>query len=211
MHIHKFEFNQVEVNTYIVYNETSEAVIIDCGVFYPEEKALLEEFLKTNALTLKRVLNTHLHMDHAFGNRFIYEKYGILPEYNEKEEKMPSLKDQARAFGIMINEDHLSSGRYIEDGDLITVGTMEFKALLIPGHSPGSLCFYSEKGQCVFSGDVLFEESVGRSDLWGGNHLQLISGIKEKLLTLPDDTVVYPGHGPSTTIGHEKKYNSFLQ
>ncbi len=211
MQIYKFEFNQVEENTYLLHDETNKTVIIDCGVFYPEEKTQLVRFIEENHLVLTRLLNTHLHMDHAFGNHFIYETYDILPEYNRMEELMPTQKDQARNFGIKIDEPDIKAVNYIEDGDIITVGSIQLKALLIPGHSPGSLCFYSEKDGCIFSGDVLFNGSIGRSDLWGGDMQQLISGINKKLLTLPDDTVVYPGHGPSTTIGNEKKNNPYLK
>ena len=211
MKIYKFEFNQIEENTYLIHDETKKAVIIDCGVYFPEEKTQLKQFVEKNQLSPIRLLNTHLHLDHAFGNRFIYETYDILPEYNKLEESMPCLKDQARNFNIMIKDSDVLATNYIEDGDIITVGTIQLKALLIPGHSPGSLCFYLEEGACVFTGDVLFNRSIGRSDLWGGDMQQLISGIAEKLLTLPDDTVVYPGHGPSTTIGDEKKNNPYLK
>jgi len=211
MRIYKFEFNQIEENTYLIQDETNNAVIIDCGVFFPEEEVQLKQFVEKNNLTPTRLLNTHLHLDHAFGNRFIYETYGILPEYNKAEESMPCLRDQARNFNIMVNDPDIQAINYIEDGDIITVGSIQLKALLIPGHSPGSLCFYSEEGACVFTGDVLFNGSIGRSDLWGGDLNRLISGIVEKLLTLPDDTVVYPGHGPSTTIGDEKKNNPYFE
>ncbi|MDR1370291.1 MAG: MBL fold metallo-hydrolase [Dysgonamonadaceae bacterium] len=211
MQIYKFEFNQICENTYLIRDEANEAAIIDCGAFFPEEKMQLVRFMEKNQLHLIRLLNTHLHMDHTFGNGFIYETYNILPEYHRLEETMPNRKDQARSFGIIINEPDLQAANHIEDGDIVAVGTVEFRALLIPGHSPGSLCFYSEKDGCVFSGDVLFNGSIGRSDLWGGNMEQLISGIREKLLTLPDDTVVYPGHGPATTIENEKKNNPYLK
>ncbi len=211
MQIYKFEFNQIGENTYLIHDETNEAAIIDCGAYFPEEKTQLVRFIEANHLVPSKLLNTHLHLDHAFGNQFIYETYDILPEYNRMEESMPSLKDQARNFGIVVNDPDLRAVNYIEDGDIITVGNIRLKALLIPGHSPGGLCFYSENDGCVFSGDVLFNGSIGRSDLWGGDMKQLISGIGEKLLTLPDDTVVYSGHGPSTTIGNEKKNNPYLR
>ncbi len=212
MRIQKFEFNPVSENTYVIYDdETHDAAIIDCGAHYPDEKEQLKEFIATNKLTPTHLLNTHLHMDHAFGNQFIFETYGLRPEYNQAEESMPSLQKQSALFGINTGNHPSIAARYLNDGDTITVGNIRLKALLVPGHSPGSLCFYSEEDQCIFSGDVLFEYSVGRSDLWGGNHHQLISGIKEKLLTLQDETVVYPGHGPATTIGKEKQHNSFLQ
>lgn len=211
MQIQRFEFNQIEENTYVIYDETNEAVTIDCGAFSAQEKARLKQFISDRRLSLKRLLNTHLHLDHAFGNYFIYETYGILPEYNRAEEFMPNIKEQALSLGLDLTDPDPQALRYLDDGVIVAFGRTQLKALLIPGHSPGSLCFYSEKDGCVFTGDVLFEECVGRSDLWGGNHNQLISGIKEKLLTLPDETVVYPGHGPETTIGREKRYNPFLK
>ena len=208
--IKKFEFNLIGENTYILYDETKEAVIIDCGASSPEEKTLLKDFISQNQLSLKHLLNTHLHLDHSFGNKFIYDTYSIAPEYHRMEEQMPGLQKQAAAFGMKVEESNSKAARYLEDGDIISFGNTELKAILIPGHSPGSLCFYSEDNGVLFSGDVLFEGSVGRSDLWGGNHLQLISGIKDKLLILPEDTVVYSGHGAETTIENEKINNPYL-
>ncbi len=206
-----FEFNQIAENTYVVFDETKEAIIIDCGAYYPEEKETLKNFISEKGLSLKHLLNTHLHMDHSYGNQFIYDTYGIAPEYHQQEEQMPNLQKQASSFGIEVDEGVLKAARYLEEGDTVSFGNSELKAILVPGHSPASLCFYSEKDKVLFSGDVLFEESIGRSDLWGGNHRQLVTGIKEKLLTLPEDTVVYPGHGDATTIEREKLNNPFLK
>ena len=210
MQIKRFEFNLIGENTYLLYDETKEAVIIDCGAFYSEEKSLLEESITKNQLVLKHLLNTHLHLDHAFGNKFIYDTYGIKPEYHSSEESMPELENQAKFFGMKIGKSKVEAEKYLEDGELITFGNSILKAILVPGHSPGSLCFYSEKDGVLFSGDVLFQGSVGRSDLWGGNHEELISGIKNKLLTLPENTIVYSGHGDETTIKNEIKNNPFL-
>ncbi|MCL2650873.1 MAG: MBL fold metallo-hydrolase [Candidatus Azobacteroides sp.] len=210
MQVKQFEFNHIGENTYVVYDETKEAVIIDCGAYYPKEKALLKEFISQNQLSLKHLLNTHLHLDHTFGNKFIYDTYGIAPEYHRLEEKMPDLKEQASAFGIKIEDGNVVAVKYLDDGDEISFGNTNLIAILVPGHSPGSLCFYSKENNVLFTGDVLFQGSVGRSDLWGGNYQQLISGIKNKLLILPEDTVVYSGHGPATTIGGEKQNNPFL-
>jgi len=206
-----FEFNQIAENTYVVFDETKEAVIIDCGAYYPEEKEILKTFISEKGLSVKHLLNTHLHMDHAYGNQFIYDTYGIAPEYHQLEEQMPNIQKQASAFGIKVDEDVLKAARYLDEGDTVSFGNSELKVIVVQGHSPASLCFYSEKDKVLFSGDVLFEESIGRSDLWGGNHRQLVSGIKEKLLTLPEDTVVYPGHGDATTIKREKLNNPFLK
>ena len=205
-----FEFNYISENTYVVYDETKEAAIIDCGAYFPKEKALLKDFISQNQLSLKHLLNTHLHLDHSFGNKFIYDTYGIAPEYHRLEEQIPSLKEQAARFGIKVEDEKIKATRYLEEGDIISFGNTELEAILIPGHSPASLCFYSKADNVLFTGDVLFEESIGRTDLWGGNYHQLISGIKNKLLILQEDTVVYPGHGPKTTIKSEKINNPYL-
>jgi len=210
LQIKKFEFNLISENTYVLYDETKEAVIIDCGANSPEEKNSLKDFISQNQLIVKHLLNTHLHFDHAFGNNFIYETYGLTPEYHRLEEQLPNVQKQATAFGLKVEEDSYKTIKYLEEDDIISFGNTELKAILVPGHSPASLCFYSENNGVVFTGDVLFEEGIGRSDLWGGNHRQLVAGIKNKLLTLPEDTIVYPGHGPETTIKHEKKNNPYL-
>ena len=211
LQIKRFEFNLIGENTYLLYDETKEAAIIDCGAFSNEEKTLLKDFISQNQLSLKHLLNTHLHLDHSFGNKFIYDTYGIAPEYHRMEEEMPCLQKQAARFGINLEESNLEAARYLEDGDIISFGNSELEAILIPGHSPASLCFYSKENAVVFTADVLFEESIGRSDLWGGNHQQLVSGIKSKLLTLPEDTIVCSGHGPETTIKNEILNNPYLK
>ena len=211
MEIKQFEFNLIEENTYILYDETKEAVIIDCGAFYSEEKIMLRDFISEKQLVLKHLLNTHLHLDHSFGNKFIYDTYGILPEYHHSEEQMPGLKKQAAAFGIKVDGDGNGSAKYLEDGDIVSFGNVNLEVILVPGHSPGSLCFYSKADAVLFSGDVLFQEGIGRSDLWGGNYQVLVLGIKNKLLILPEDTVVYSGHGPKTTIGNERINNPYLK
>ena len=210
MHLKIFVFNMVEENTYLLYDDNKNAILIDCGAYAPKEKSDLAEFIDSNNLQLKHVLNTHLHFDHILGNRFIYEKYGMKPKYNEKEETMPGLKEQTAVFLSQIKHEPVLADHFINDNDEIVAGDIHLKAFLTPGHSPGSLSFYCEKSKCVFTGDALFQQSVGRTDLWGGNHEQLIKAIHEKLLTLPDDTTVYPGHGTSSTIANEKKYNPYL-
>ncbi len=211
MKIKIFIFNQIQENTYLIYDKTKEAVIIDCGASNEMEYKKLEEFISSNDLRLKYLLNTHLHFDHTLGNHFIYEKYNIRPMYNHEEEKMPNLRSQAGMMGFDIDYDSGNADKYINDGDVIRFGTTEIKALLTPGHSPGSLSYYVEKANCIFTGDALFERSIGRTDLWEGNFDTLIKGIREKLYTLPDNTVVYPGHGPSTTIQEEKQFNPYTK
>lgn len=211
MQVKKFEFNSLGENTYLIYDETGEAAIIDCGVLFENEQEKIKNEIRDNHLTLRVLLNTHLHLDHAFGNEFIYDTYGIKPQYDIDEERlMPSLNEQARAFGMPLEFKEIPVEKYLKEGDIITFGNIKLQAISIPGHSPASLCFYDQEHAYLFSGDVLFRQGIGRSDLWGGSHKVLISGIKNKLLTLPEDTVVYPGHGPATTIGYEKNNNPFL-
>ncbi len=212
MKIRIFTFNFVSENTYVLYDETEEAVIIDCGCYDPEEQQMLKSFITKNNLTVKHLLNTHLHFDHVLGNAFAAETFNLKPEGNIREEtEMPGLQQQIARFGMRRERLSVPLGRYLEEGDTVTFGNQTLHCLLVPGHSPGSLCFYSKEKKCVFTGDALFQGSIGRTDLWAGNFNMLISAIRSKLLTLPDDTVVYPGHGPSTTIGEEKKHNQYLR
>jgi hydroxyacylglutathione hydrolase len=209
--IKTFTFNPFQENTYILYDENLDAVIIDPGCYTAEERNIVVKFVEDKQLKIKRLLNTHCHLDHIFGNIFIMEKYQVDLECHRLE--LPNLQRAHIAgdmFGVPIPPQPTPSV-WIEENDIIEVGTMQFKTLLSPGHSPGSLCFYNEKEQFLIGGDVLFYGSIGRSDLPGGNHNQLINSILEKLMTLPDEVKVYSGHGPTTMIGYERYNNPFLQ
>jgi glyoxylase-like metal-dependent hydrolase (beta-lactamase superfamily II) len=209
--IKTFVFNPVRENTYLLYDETKEAVIIDCGAYTDDEKRQLSDFIREKGLALQHVLNTHLHFDHILGNGFLYETYGLKPEYHPADEAMPGLKEGIVKFGFAtFKYDTVLAERYIEDKEIISFGNTRLEALLTPGHSPGSLSFYSEKDACVFTGDALFRFDIGRTDLWAGNFEELIKSIKTKILTLPDDTVVYPGHEETSIIREEIKYNPHL-
>lgn len=211
MEIKIFQFNPIGVNTYVLYDETNECVIIDAGCFYHDEKEYLLNFILDNNLVVKHLLNTHLHFDHVLGNEFVKEQFGLDTEANKFDQfLLDGLPAQMRMFGFDPIENVPVVGRYLEEGDIVEFGNQQLKILQIPGHSPGSIVFYSSENNCVFVGDVLFRYSVGRTDLAGGDHRQLIEGIQQKLLVLPPDTVVYPGHGPATTIGDEKRSNPFL-
>ncbi|MDR0682535.1 MAG: MBL fold metallo-hydrolase [Dysgonamonadaceae bacterium] len=210
MQIKIFELNPVQVNTYLIYDETKEAALIDCGVSSKEEREKIKEYIDLHHLKLKRLLNTHLHFDHILGNRFIYDTYGLKPEYHAAEESMPGLKMQASTFGMFINYEPVTAEHFINEGDFIRFGNTTLKALLTPGHSPGSLSFYCFEGNCVFTGDALFRHDIGRTDLWGGNEAVLIAAIRNKLLTLPDLTVIYPGHGPASNVKEEKQHNPYI-
>lgn len=211
MQVKIFEFNYFPVNTYLLYDETGEAVIIDCGCVNPEEEKELSSFIEKNNLKLTHSLFTHLHLDHVFGKAFIAEKYGLQPEAHQEDVKvLPSLEMQGKPFGIKLSAPDIPIGKYITDGEVIRFGNTTLSVIHVPGHSPGSVVFYNEKDGIVISGDVLFYGSIGRTDLWGGNQNQLIDNINRKLLTLPDKTIVYPGHGPKTTIGYEKINNPYI-
>ena len=212
MKIKKFEFNMFPVNCYVLSDETGEAVIIDAGCFYPEEKQMLKNYLTDHQLTLKHVLNTHLHLDHIFGNPFLFQEYGLRPESGQQDEfLLEQASSMARSFGFLYEEKQPALGRYVCEGDIITFGHSRLKAFHVPGHSPGSIVYYCEETSSLFSGDVLFYGSIGRTDLKGGNFDELREGICNHLFVLPEDTKVYPGHGPSTSIGYEKKNNPFFR
>jgi len=211
MTIKTFTFNPIQENTYLVYDETNEAVVIDAGCISDIEKRALKNYIEDNGLTLKRVLNTHLHFDHQFGNKFLYTTFGIMPEAGKEDEYLlENVIAQTRSFGMAVEEEAQPLGGYITDNQEIKFGNTTFKAFHVPGHSPGSMAFYDEKEGVLFAGDVLFRASIGRTDLPKGDYATLINSITDKLLPLPDSTVVYSGHGPATTIGFEKKNNPFL-
>jgi hydroxyacylglutathione hydrolase len=211
MKIKTFTFNPIQENTYLVYDETNEAVVIDAGCISEIEKRALKNYIDDNELTLKRVLNTHLHFDHQFGNKFLYTTFGIMPEAGKEDEYLlENVIAQTRSFGMAVDEEAQPLGGYITDNQEIKFGNTTFKAFHVPGHSPGSMAFYDEKEGVLFAGDVLFRASIGRTDLSKGDYATLINSITNKLLPLPDSTVVYSGHGPATTIGFERKNNPFL-
>lgn len=200
------------VNCYVLYDETNEAVIIDPGCYYEEEKEKLKEFITRKELVVKHLLNTHLHFDHTFGNSFVEKTYGVPTEAHQADEFwIEESPKQSRMFGIPMQDKPSSVGVHLHDGDFITFGNTELEAIHVPGHSPGSLVYYCKKDNCLFSGDVLFQGSIGRADLAGGNFDHLIENICSRLFVLPNDTDVYPGHGAPTTIGTEKTDNPFFR
>lgn len=211
LQIQSFIFSPIQENTYILYNEFKECIIIDPGCYFDAEKEILKNFITKNDLTPRMLLNTHCHLDHVFGNKFVAETYGLTLQLHQKEIKVLSF---ASTSGLMYNMPFDNySGTFIElkEGDTISLGNDILEILETPGHSPGSICFYCAKQHFVIGGDVLFQRSIGRTDLPGGDYQTLITSIRSKLFTLPDDTTVYNGHGDKTTIGEEKIHNPFLQ
>lgn len=208
--VQPFTFNPVQENTYVVYNEKGQCCIIDPGCYFPAEEEELKQFITTNHLRPIYLLNTHCHLDHIFGNQFIHETYGLSLHLNKLDK--PVL-DHGPASGQMwqLPFNHYQGElHYLEEGQVIRIGDDELHILFTPGHSPGHVSFYSNEGKFVISGDVLFQGSVGRTDLPGADFNTLEETIKTKLYTLPGDTIVYPGHGETTTIADEMKSNPFV-
>jgi len=208
--IKTFTFNPFQVNTYIVYDNTKECIIIDPGCYDDQERNILKSFISTNDLKPVRLFNTHCHVDHIMGNKFIKQEYGLDPEFHKEDHIfLATAVQQANMFEVDI-EPPPTTGIFIDENDTVTFGETEMEIIHIPGHSPGSLVFYNKKDKFVIVGDVLFAGSIGRTDLPSGNYELLIQGIKEKLLNLDKDTVAYTGHGPETTIGYEAATNFYL-
>lgn len=211
MNIKTFIFNPFRENTYIVSDVTGEAIIIDAGCLTNREKQAVKNYIENNKLVLKHLLNTHLHIDHQFGNRYIYDNYHISPEACKEDEFLiETMHEAAKFFGIDLHEEPPAIGSYIIENQEIKFGNSILKALHVPGHSPGSMAFYPEQNGLVFTGDVLFYGTIGATHFEKGDHDLLIRSIWEKLMVLPDETLVYSGHGQPTTIGNEKNFNPYL-
>ena len=209
--VRTFTFNPVEENTYVLYNEQGQCCIIDPGCYFPEEKDELKTAIEKAGLTPILLLNTHCHLDHVFGNKFIHDTWRLTLHIHEKEK--PVL-DYAPAAGLMWQmpfENYEGDLIFVKEGEKIKIGSDELEIRFTPGHSPGSIVFYNQTGGFVIGGDVLFNGSIGRTDLPGGDFETLINSIQTQLFTLPDDTKIYSGHGPLTTIGFEKMYNPFVK
>ena len=211
MEIFRLVYSPIEVNTYILADQSGKCAVIDCGCYTGSEFDEFVQFIEDHKLEPVLLLNTHCHLDHIFGNRAFLQKYGIGTLCHKEDEinRIDSVS-HALLFGLNMELPPEPVG-FINDGQMISFGSVELKALHVPGHSPGTIAFYSAKDDAVFTGDSLFAGNIGRSDLTGGNHEQLVKSIREKLLTLPADTVVYPGHGSSTTIDREIRNNPYLR
>lgn len=211
INIHSFTFNPFEENTYILYDETKECIIIDPGCYEKFEQEKLTAFIEKQELKPVRLLNTHCHLDHVFGNKFVADLYGLELEMNELD--LPILQNApvaAQLYGIPNVDTSPEPAKFLNEGDVVEFGNSKLDILFTPGHSPGHIVFYNNDQKFVIGGDVLFYGSIGRTDLPGGDHDTLINNIKEKLLPLGDDFQVYSGHGPTTNIGFERENNPFL-
>lgn len=212
IHIKTFVCNPYQENTYVLYDDTGACAIIDPGMYGEREERDFIEFIVTNNLKPELLLNTHCHIDHVLGNRFVYEKYGLLPLFHLDE--LPLLievQQYAPQMGIRYEVSPIGESFLTAEDKTIAFGSHVLQVIPAPGHSPGHVCFYYEPQGFLIGGDVLFYNSIGRTDLPGGNHEQLLESIRTQLYALPDATVVYPGHGPQTAIGQEKTTNPFVR
>ena len=211
LHIKSFAFNPFSENTYIVFNENKNAFIIDPGDFSEVENNILNQFIIDNELKVQNILLTHAHIDHVLGLQKAFDKYNVPILMHELEKEILDRNPMdANRFGFFFKpfEGEIS---YLNENEIISVDEDDFKILHVPGHSPGHIAFYSEAQKFIISGDVLFEGSIGRTDLYKGDAQELLKSIREKLFVLEDETKVYNGHGNPTTVGFEKNYNPFFK
>lgn len=207
--IKSFAFNPFVENTYVVYDETKEAVIIDPGCYEPQEREILKTFIASQDLKVVKLINTHCHIDHVLGNAFVKREYGVDFYMHKTDlQTLRSVEVYASSYGFQQYE-AIEPDLFLDEGMQLAFGNSSMDILFVPGHAPGHIVFYDAETKQLIGGDVLFLNSIGRTDLPGGNHDQLIQNIREKLFVLPDETKVYPGHGDTTTIGYEKMHNPF--
>jgi len=209
--VKSFEFNPVQENTYVLFTQKDACCIIDPGCYFGNERTALKEFVEQQGLSPNLLLNTHCHLDHVFGNKFVYDTWNLPLHLHEKEQPVLARAAEAGLAWGMPFENYRGELVFIAPGQKITIGEDQLDILFLPGHSPGSIGFYSKEQGFLIGGDVLFRGSIGRTDLPGGDHATLLRSIRERLWPLPDETVVYPGHGEPTTIGWERAHNPFLK
>lgn len=212
MKVKTFVCNMLHENCYVIYDEASrEAAVIDPGMYWDEEKRRFDTFIRENELKVKYMLCTHLHFDHIFGCNFIEDTYGVKLSASLLDSAWVSnFAQSAGRFGIPVSDTPSPVSHPLHEGDILTLGDEELRCLATPGHSEGGMCFYAPDSALLFSGDTLFQSSIGRTDFEGGNYGQLIRSIQTQLLPLPHNTIVHPGHGDRTTIGDEAQYNPYI-
>jgi glyoxylase-like metal-dependent hydrolase (beta-lactamase superfamily II) len=209
--VKSFSFNPLQENTYVLSDEKDACYIIDPGCYFGNERTVLKEYVEEQGLSPKMLLNTHCHLDHVFGNKFVSETWDLPLHLHEKEAPVLASAPEYGAAWELPFQNYQGELIFLSPGQPLLLGENRLDILFLPGHSPGSIGFYCAAQHFLISGDVLFLESIGRTDLPGGDQLTLFKSIFEKLLPLPDKTIVYPGHGDPTTIGHERAHNPFLR
>lgn len=209
--VQPFTFNPVQENTYVLYNEKGECCIIDPGCYFASEEKALTDFIQQNGLKPVLLLNTHCHLDHIFGNKFVSKTYNLKLHLHAQEKAVLEHGPASGQLWQLPFDNYDGELVFLDEGQTVRIGDDELHILFTPGHSPGSVSFYDKESKFIISGDVLFQGSVGRTDLPGGDFATLEESIKTKLYALPEDVIVYPGHGESTTIGDEMKTNPFVK
>ena len=209
--IQDFCFSAFQENTYVLYNEFKEAIIIDPGCYTRIEEKILTDFIRKENLKPTLLLNTHCHLDHVFGNNYVSETYGLTAHIHPNEQIVLDRLPEAAAKWGAPTEAYKGPIQYIQEGEIIPLGNDAFKVLLTPGHSPGSVCFYHVEQDFMIGGDLIFKDGVGRTDLPGANPQDLIKSIREQIFPLPDSLTIYSGHGPVTTWGREKEHNPYIK
>ena len=210
--IKTFVCNMLQENCYVMSDETNEAVIIDCGAFYPEEQQAIADYIEREQLTPVRLIATHGHFDHNFGNSFVWHRYGLKPEVTAEDLPLMDIRRQMRSMmGMDYEIEQAPTGRLLNTKDDVRFGSHRLRVLPTPGHSRGSVTLYCEAEHVAFTGDTLFRMSIGRTDFEGGSWSEMCNSLKQVLAALPADTKVYPGHGPLTTIGEEVQYNPYMR
>lgn len=213
MAIHGITFNPFQENMFIISDDDEKTcVIIDPGCYERSERDYLEAFIKSEGITPVRLLNTHCHLDHIFGNAFVARTWNLELECHELD--LPTLALGPRSceiYGFKDYDESLQPSKFLKEGQQISFGSTVLDIIFVPGHAPGHVAFINHAEKYIVNGDCLFQGSIGRTDLPGGDYNTLEKSIKEKLYSLPDDYIVYSGHGPETTIGHEKKFNAFVR
>jgi hydroxyacylglutathione hydrolase len=205
-----FVNNPFQENTYLLYDDSGECAIVDPGMYTGAEQNAVVNFIAENNLKPVLLLNTHCHIDHVLGNKFVFDQYGLKPKFNIGESVVLNHAPVSAQQMRLNYENSPLPDEYLPESGTISFGSTVLELIFAPGHSPAHLCFYDKQDNVLIGGDVLFRGSIGRTDLPGGNHAQLLKNIREKLFVLPADCTVYPGHGPETTIGFEKQYNPFF-
>ncbi|MFO7978211.1 MAG: MBL fold metallo-hydrolase [Bacteroidales bacterium] len=210
MQVEVMSFNPFQTNTYILYDETNQCVIIDPSCYEKHEQKKLSAFIEEKNLKPQALLLTHCHIDHILGSNYVSRKYKLKPlTHRDSMIFLENSRDYGKSFGFDLDKPVMPE-RYLEDGDLVEFGNQQLKVIHTPGHAAGSLCYFHKDSGALISGDVLFQNSIGRTDLPTGDHDTLVKSILQKIITLPEEVTVYPGHGPATNIGYEKKTNPFL-
>ena len=209
--IKEFCFNAFLENTYVLYNEKKEAIIVDPGCYLKNEKEILSNWIAEMELTPTLLLNTHCHLDHVFGNTFVSELYGLTAHFHINEQAVIDRLPEGGARWGVPTDPYTGPVKYIAQDEIISFGVDQFKVLFTPGHSPGSVCFYHKEQDFMLGGDLIFLDGVGRTDLPGSNPLDLINSITSQIFPMPDSLTIYSGHGPKTTWGREKAANPYIK